>query len=126
MGGTALIYFVFLVLVPEESRTNAIWITLGFHGISAIVGVIWGTSIKSREMTEISIAQHNLKFLEDHGLRDSAFESDLIEDDEGNRLRVRETRDDAIVFTVVGRRGLRAAISLNDGRMVSYSGIVTL
>lgn len=111
--GTALIYGVFVILTPEESRGNVVWITLGFHAISALVGTLWGNVVKKRELREYDVEAHNVAFMEEHGLRDSLFESDLLEDENGNRLRVKETRDDRIVFTVVGRRGLRAAISLS-------------
>lgn len=54
------------------------------------------------------------------------FDSDPIEDAEGNRLKLAEQTDDKLVFTVVGKRGLRAAIKLDDGRMVEYTGLVKL
>jgi hypothetical protein len=62
-----------------------------------------------------------------HGLRDSPFDADLIEDDDGNRLQIKGTRGDVIIFSIVVKRGMRALITRDDDcRMVEYSGVVRL
>lgn len=95
--------------------------------ILALIGIVWGIIQKKKDEKEFDLAASNIAFLEEQGLRDSPFDADLIEDDDGNRLRIKETRDDAIVFSVVGKRDLRALISLDEeGRMLEYSGIVQL
>ncbi|SHG59579.1 hypothetical protein SAMN02745157_4484 [Kaistia soli DSM 19436] len=114
-GSVAIV--VFSVTLP--------WL-VGVHIVSAIVGLLWGRAQKRNDETSAEIELSNVEFMEANGLHDSPFDADLIEDGDGNRLRVKETRDDAIVFMVVGRRGLRAVISLDSGRMVEYSGLVRL
>jgi hypothetical protein len=106
-------------------KTSAHWL-VGLHITSAIVGLWWGGLQKHRDVKLADIELSNVEFLEENGLHDSPFGDDLIEDSDGNRLKIRESRPDAIVFSVVGRRGLRAVIALDDGRMVKYSGIVRL
>lgn len=119
-GTTASSYFLYLY--TDGDMTTVI----GLHIVSAAIGIFWGRMQKHGDENNAAIALANLQFLEANGLHDSQFEADLIEDEDGNNLRVKETRDDAIIFTVVGKRGLRAMISLDGGRMVDYSGVVRL
>jgi hypothetical protein len=72
------------------------------------------------------IRAKNMAFLESIGLMDSGFESDTLQGADGNLLKIRESGDDRIVFSVANRRGLRAAIRLSNGEMVSYTGIVKI
>lgn len=72
------------------------------------------------------LAEHNAAFLQDIGLRDSDFDADLLQDAAGNLLKLIEQDDGKIVFSVAGKRGLRAAIKLDEGRMVDYTGVVRL
>ncbi|WP_424982078.1 hypothetical protein [Maritalea sp. S77] len=58
------------------------------------------------------------------GLSDSDFDSELLQDQEGNLLKLVEQTDDKIVFSVSGKRGYRAAIKLENGRMIDYTGVV--
>lgn len=71
----------------------------------------------------MDLAAENARFLQDAGLRDSDFDTDLIEDSEGNRLKLKEQTADKMVFSIPGKRGLRAAIRLVDGRMMEYTGV---
>lgn len=106
-------------------KTSTYWL-VGLHIASAAIGLWWGMVQKHKDVKLAIIELSNVDFLEQNGLHDSQFGDDLIEDSEGNRLKIKESRPDAIVFSVVGRRGLRAVIELDDGRMVEYSGIVRL
>lgn len=93
-------------------------------GIVSLLGIVWGRRDRAARLRQVEIEAKNLHFLEEIGLEDSGFETDTLRDLEGNVLKVREQTNDRIVFSVAGRRGLRAAISLRDGEMVSYTGIV--
>ena len=64
--------------------------------------------------------------MRDIGLSDSDFDADLLQDPEGNILKLIEQSDDKMVFSILGKRGYRAAIKLEQGRMVDYTDIVKL
>ncbi|UIJ73934.1 hypothetical protein [Aurantimonas sp. HBX-1] len=96
---------------------------VGFGSVCVLIGNVWGIRSRSHRKAAIEIAAENARFLAYAGLRDSDFESDLIADRDGNLLKLKEQTADRMVFTVAGKRGLRAAIRLVDGRMVEYTGI---
>ncbi len=94
--------------------------------ICTIIGNLWGMADRKKRIQEIEIVQHNTTYMYELGLTDSDFDSDLLQDQEGNLLKLQEQTDDKIVFSVSGKRGLRAAIKLKEGRMVDYTGIVKI
>lgn len=99
-------------------------IPVALVGIVSIVGILWGRRDAQARKRMAEIEAKNIAFLEEIGIEDSGFESDILQDAEGNLLKIREQSDDRIVFSVANRRGLRAAISLRDGEMISYTGVV--
>ena len=91
------------------------------------VGLIWGLMSRASRHREQQVEANNLQFLEENGFTDLGLGEDIIEDGEGNRLKLRSEEDGQLVFSVVGRRNVRAAIQLDDaGRMVAYTGAVRL
>ena len=90
----------------------------------SIIGIAWGRRDARTRLRAAEIEAGNMRFLEKIGLQDSGFESDILQDADGNFLKIREQTDERIVFSVANRRGLRAAISLKDGAMISYTGVV--
>lgn len=101
-------------------------VTLAVAGCLAfvsLVGILWGRKDRKARIRRQEIERLNLGFLVENGFEESEFESDQMRDSEGNTLKLIEQTDDRLVFSVVGRRGLRAAIKLVDGQMISYSGV---
>jgi len=96
-------------------------------GISAIfLGMEWGKNTRSEMIEAAEIEAHNLQFLHDKGFTDHEFEEELFQDADGNVLRLKEEDEDKMVFTLVGKRGKRAAIRLEEGRMTSYTGVMKI
>ena len=94
--------------------------------LSTIAGNIWGIKDRKKRLQTAEAIGHNAAFMRDIGLSDSDFDADLLQDAEGNLLKLIEQSDDKIVFSISGKRGYRAAIKLEQGRMVDYTGIVKL
>lgn len=95
--------------------------------VAAPVGLIWGLMSRASRRRAQQVETDNLQFLEENGFTDLELGEDIIEDGEGNRLKLRAEEDGQLVFSVVGRRNVRAAIQLDDvGRMVAYTGAIRL
>ena len=114
------------LLAMEEMGNVPMLIALGIILVSTIAGNIWGINDRKKQIQAAKIAKQNQDFMIDIGLKDSDFDTDLLQDADGNLLRQVEQTSDKIVFSVSGKRGYRAAIKLENGRMVEYTGIVKL
>lgn len=124
-GGVMLATFshVFALSFLGNNAVLAGVISGGSVLVSSVVGIFWGKSARAARIRTNEVAVLNYLFLDEHGFTESEFESDQMIDSEGHTLKVIEQTTDKIVFSVVGRRGLRAAIKLVDGEMVSYTGV---
>jgi hypothetical protein len=100
------------------------WLAIALVSLISLIGIMWGRRDRRARRRRAEIEAKNILFLEEIGLEDSGFESDTLRDADGNILKVREQTEDRIVFSVSGRRGLRSAISLQDGEMIAYTGVV--
>ncbi len=121
--------FLFLLvgsIYSDKQNAGPFIVALGCVILAAIGGNLWGFSARKKRKAIIAIKKQNIEFLQEIGLSDSAFDTNLLEDREGNLLKLIEQTSEKIVFSVSGRRGLRAAISLNNGHMSNYSGIVKI
>lgn len=123
--GTSLFLLVGL-LYSDNQNTVPIIVALGCVILATISGNFWGLSARKKRKTAIAIKKQNIEFFQEIGLSDSAFDTNLLTDREGNLLKLIEQTDEKIVFSVSGRRGLRAAISLSHGLMSNYTGIVKI
>lgn len=104
-----------------------ILINLAYISISGLIGIIWGSNEKSEKERVWAIEAHNMQFLNENGFQDLGLGDEIIEDADGNRLKIKEQQDGRILFLVVGRRNVRAAIILDEeGRMMDYTGAVKL
>ena len=104
-----------------------ILMTLVYLTIAALIGLPWGSSERAEKERFWAIEDHNMRFLDEGGFQDLGLGDEIIEDADGNRLKFREQLDDRLLFTVVGRRNVRAAIVLDEqGRMTDYTGAVKL
>lgn len=111
----------------HEELALTVPIILVAHFASAVVGLGWGLAKRRVWQRARSVAAHNIKFLRDEGFNDLGVGDDVIEDPDGNRLRLHDQNDNAIVFVAIGRRNVRASIRLDPiGRMTEYTGLVAL
>ena len=71
-----------------------------------------------------TIAERNSDFFHRHGIRETGGRQVTHYDGQNNPLRFLEAHNDRLLFMVVGARGRRAQIMLDeDGSMRSYSGV---
>ncbi|WP_172724427.1 hypothetical protein [Neorhizobium tomejilense] len=123
--GGGLVMTAALIFEDKHSASNAA-VGWGFLAVSvlSLVGILWGLQSRRAKAHRIGIERRNVAFLAAHGFTDAGFESTNLQDAEGHILKLIEQTDDRLVFSVAGRRGLRAAIRIEDGEMVSYTGVV--
>ena len=112
--------------LAKDTDGVSVLIALGLIVLSTIAGNVWGATDRKKRIRAAELAEQNAAFLIDIGLRDSDFDADLLQDADGNLLKLIEQDETKIVFSVAGKRGLRAAIKLEQGRMVDYTGVVRL
>ena len=102
-------------------------VTFIYVAVSCLVGSTWGKGERTKKERVWAIEAHNAQFLDENGFQDVGLGDEIIEDADGNRLKIKEQQDDRILFLVVGRRNVRAAIILDEeGRMTDYTGAVKL
>jgi uncharacterized membrane protein len=105
----------------------ALLIATGLGLLLAAIGTFRGVHDKRSRARAAAVIRHNTRFLETLGFIDADGGDASYEDREGNRLRLITTDTSKLTFLVTGRRKQRAYIALDsDGRMTSYSGVVTL
>ena len=114
------------VALSKDFGNAALITTLMVIILSTIAGNIWGIKDRKKQLQAAEAVAHNATFMRDIGLSDSDFDADLLQDPEGNILKLIEQSDDKMVFSISGKRGYRAAIKLEQGRMVGYTDIVKL
>ena len=130
---------VFIFLVATSAIVDVvrygIWSLIGalaaistiYLFLAAAIGLPWGRSERAEKERLWAIEDHNMQFLDQNGFQDLGLGEKIIEDSDGNRLKFKEQSDDRLLFMVVGRRNMRAAIRLDEeGRMTDYTGAVKL
>lgn len=101
--------------------------TIVYLAVAALIGLPWGRSERAEKERLWAIEHHNMRFLDENGFQDLGLGDEIIEDADGNRSRLKDQLDDRLLFMVVGRRNMRAAITLDEeGRMTDYTGAVKL
>ncbi len=89
------------------------------------LGILYGLWLRKKRKTVLEIESENENFLKKHGFRETNSETYPYVDGYNNKLRLLESTKRQLVFMVVGKKGKRAFIDLdNTGRMVKYSGPV--
>lgn len=123
--GTGLVGLVLAVITGGSSAF--IVVAFVYLVVAGGAGLFWGRRDHAKRERARAIERHNLEFLEREGFRDLGVGEDIIEDRDGNRLKYKDEEPSRMIFMVVGRRNVRAAISLDpEGRMLSYTGAVRL
>jgi hypothetical protein len=98
----------------------AMWATL-----LLTIGIVWGLALRPRRKRTFAIAAHNARFLRECGITETAAKDATHVGPGGERLRWLGNDEMNLVFLVVGQRGHRAYISMdNEGRFQTYSGPV--
>lgn len=96
-----------------------------FTAITTGIGFLVGSFQRPKRLKAIAVRKANEEFLTDNGFRETDGKDITHYDPSGQALRFLEFHPDRLVFMAIGRRGKRAFINLDqDGRMVSYSGVV--
>ena len=111
-------------IAQDNPFPNALLGGFAMTAVIAGIGVLVGLSQRPRRLKAIAISKANDQFLADNGFRETDGADITHYDPNGQPLRFLEAHPDRLVFMVVGRRGKRAFINLDqDGRMVGYLGI---
>ncbi len=134
-GGLALGALVFPIILaffdPHSANAGAPEADFGgalaLTAISATAGLLVGMTERPKRMEEFAVVRDNAQFLARSGILATGREDVTHYDAQHNPLRYMETSGQQQIFMAVGRRNKRAYIQLDtSGRMVSYSGIVSL
>lgn len=125
LGGAMLGLFSHILALSflNQNHMLAGTVSIGAVLIASAIGILCGRSARAARVRHMHLNALNYVFLETNGFTESEFESDQMVDAEGHTLKVIEQSPDKIVFSVVGRRGLRAAIRIENGEMISYTGV---
>lgn len=114
-----------LTVIASVAATHGpvgILVALVVQAILAGSGWLVGSRQRAARLEAWAIEDHNLRFLELMGFRDVGGRDETLIDPEGREIRLDDMREDAILFKVQGRRGVRARIELDrTGRMLDYS-----
>ncbi len=140
LGGLALIFLGLVIALPIFVFISALASPNGsvqpgmllipvavYLGVCGLTGLIWGHRERAADAKASGIEHHNISFMLDAGFSDLGVGDDLLSDPEGNTLKLKAQEPSKMVFMVVGRRNMRAAIELDpDGRMTSYTGLIKI
>ena len=114
---------LFCLAIITDAKMGFPWkIWFLIEGSSSLIGLAIGLSQRSRRIRSFDIATKNESFLEKLGLQSLGGSEDTWIDADDNELKMMDIRDDAIVFRIHGKRGMRALLKWNDeGQFVDYS-----
>ena len=99
----------------------------GLSLLSAAIGVFFGYSQRASRLELIAVKHANAAFLDANGFRIMGDEDVTYYDANNNPLRYMKTSGNLQIYMAVGRRNKRAYIELDSsGRMIRYSGVVSL
>lgn len=129
IGFCAATFLVFeIVVMGNVDPNNPLPLALlgGFVATAVIagIGILVGLIQRPKRLKAIAIGKANEKFLADNGFRETEGKDITHYGPDDLALRFLEAHASRLVFMVVGRRGKRAYIDLDqDGRMIGYSGV---
>ncbi len=131
LGGYLLgLVLVFAALILADSNNPLLHLIvwpLAVTAIAAFIGFQAGKAQRPLLERQFEIETHNESFLEEQGIEETGGSDITHIDGDGNSLRFLEAHAGRLVFMAVGKRNKRAFITLDDeGRMLEYSGVVSL
>ncbi len=125
-----LLAIVISDFLPKQDGDPGLWAILIASLMATILfvgGSARGRFVYRARSRADAVVVHNQLFLETNDFEDANDRDASYRDRDGNLLRLISTESNRLVFMAVGRRKQRAYIKLDDeGRMLSYSGIVTI
>ncbi len=127
--GFGLSFAIVLILggTYEAALSFGTLLTTVVASVATLVGLVVGAFERPKRTRGFAISRANAKFMSEVGLRETGGTDITHYDSDGNALRFLEAHVDRLVFLAVGRRSRRAYINLDtDGRMLAYSGVVTV
>jgi len=93
--------------------------------IATLAGMVAGLLQRKKRLRAFIVAKENALFMRQNNIEETGGVDITHIDGVGNALRLLEVTPSRLVFMVVGRRGKRAYINLDqDGRMLAYSCIL--
>jgi len=96
-------------------------VTVAIQLTLAAIGAFIGLRQRSRRLLQWDVESHNERFLSTNGFRHVGGDNNTLIAPDGNELQLEDERLDALVFKVLGRRSVRAKITLDPhGRMLTY------
>ena len=103
----------------------AIMIGAAVTAFLAGVGMLTGLYQRPKRLRAFAVKRHNERFLAENGFKETDGKDITHYAPDGQALRFLEAHPGKLVFMVVGKRGKRAFIDLDEnGRMLSYTGVV--
>lgn len=129
-GFCAATILVFQIVVmgnidPDDPFPLALLGGFVLTAIITAIGFLVGSFQRPKRLKAIAVRKANEEFLTANGFQETDGKDITHYDPNGQALRFIEVHPDRLVFMAIGRRGKRASIKLDqDGRMVSYSGVV--
>lgn len=125
-SSSIIFYFSLFSTTNNDAASIAGAVILGtaITLLIALIGILVGLYQRPKRLKKFSIVRENESFLLKNGFQETNGTDITHYDLHGNGLRFLEAHPTKIVFMVVGRRGKRAFIDLdNDGKMIAYTGI---
>ncbi len=113
--------FVLASMARPGDAGGAALLALAAQAAAGLVGLAAGLAQRGRRTRAFAVEAHNVAFMRAAGLRDVGGNENTFLDGLGNELKHKDTREDAMVFSVHGRRNVRAYIDIDPtGRMTGY------
>ncbi|WP_454623486.1 hypothetical protein [Brucella anthropi] len=129
-AATFISWYILILSSPEGSEGSAILMSAVLIGatVTAVIGgigLLIGLIQRPKRLKVFEVERYNKRFMYDAGFQETDGSDITHYDPDGQPLRFLEAHPGKLSFMAVGRRGKRAFINLDDdGRMVSYNGIV--
>ncbi|WP_109366644.1 hypothetical protein [Ochrobactrum soli] len=126
----SILAFEGLAATSKESEAGgvimlAMMIGAAVTAFLAGIGMLTGLYQRPKRLRAFAVNRYNERFLTENGFKETDGKDITHYAPDGQALRFLEAHPGKLVFMAVGKRGKRAFIDLdNDGKMVSYTGVV--
>lgn len=104
-----------MVAGSDPERSFTIWPFMAYQATAFVLGMLVAEPGRRRRERRWRTEDENIEFLANHRLTDVGGKRNVWTDGEGRELALDDHRDDALVFHILGKRGKRAYIDLDEG-----------